>query len=71
MSLHDTICYELSDLKPTAHFTRGAEHHARKGVKVVYLGLKWVDDVSFFIPDEDLVRCAQFIHRARTDGGLC
>ena len=43
--------------------------YAKKELKLVYLDLNWEDSTSFVIQEEDLVKCARFIHQARRSGG--
>lgn len=34
-----------------------------------YLELNWEDVISYVIKEEELVKCARFIHQARSTGG--
>ena len=42
---------------------------AKQELNLVYLELNWEDVLSYNIQEEDLVKCVQFIHQARSNGG--
>ena len=42
---------------------------AAKDLGITFLEMNWEDSTSFSIPDADLVRCVEFIHEARGNGG--
>lgn len=42
---------------------------AKDELGIVFLEFDWEDSTSYSIPEEDLVRCVQFIHEARRNGG--
>ena len=43
-------------------------HSAKEDMGVVFLELNWEDTTDFVIPEDDLVRCVQFVHSARKKG---
>ena len=68
LCIYDGLSTRLH-VSPLILCLQSAVEYAKKELKVVFLELNWEDSTSYNIQEEDLVRCAQFIHQARSNGG--